>query len=451
VRDHTPDVTTDIDAYDAPLFPIHLLAKTDAARLRGWFWGLLWADLLARGGRRLAYKAFLKLPARSARIASNGVRRHGAAAREATGVSLPIQFARLWWSNVRHGITADTFYRYQLFRPDRWPRTEHFVQRSEAARLYRVVAANTYQREVETVADKRRFAAWCAVQGLPTIPVVMEFDAGRLTRDATTLGLPPAADLFSKAAAGQGGRGARRWRHVGNHVYDGDGRQWTATELVAELAAQSAEGPVIVQECQTNHPAVSPIAPSALGTLRVMTIRPPGQAARLLLAVYRMPVRGATMDNYTQGGIVSPVDGRTGELGTAIRPDAHLRMLTFPTHPDTGAAIVGARLPYWSESMELAVRAHDALGEIPCIGWDIAPLAGGPVLVEGNWNPGVMLAQMPSGIPLGETEFVSCILAHLRRSFPRPDWSWIRKYSEWQPTEEIKHSGRDHASIVTVE
>jgi hypothetical protein len=88
-------------------------------------------------------------------------------------------------------------------------------------------------------------------------------------------------------------------------------------------------------------------------------------------------------------------------------------------HPDTGARIEGTLLPWWEESLTLALRAHRGMRSIACVGWDVALTAGGPVLVEANWAPGARLAQAPSGIPLGDTNVLRYLDAHMRRSFAR--------------------------------
>jgi hypothetical protein len=127
-----------------------------------------------------------------------------------------------------------------------------------------------------------------------------------------------------------------------------------------------------------------------------------------------------------------------GEIPMAIVEEAVDRV---------GMGIAGTRLPYWPESVELALRAHGRLGEIPCVGWDVAVLERGPLLLEGNASPGVQLLQMPSGRPLGATEYPRCFNAHLALRFPRPDWALMREYSWWQPTGNIRARSRSSAAV----
>lgn len=416
-------------------------ARREVTQFRNTYRRLVWEDQVAEWGRLRAYKAALKAPARAAREAYRTVREHGPRARRTTGVSLPVQFIRFWWLRLRHGITDDTFYRYQMYRGDRWPRATHFVQVKETAHIYRVIGARGFRRAVETLTDKRRFAEWCAGHGVPTPPVLAEFAGGRMTRDATR-GTLPASDLFSKSGADYGGKKVCHWRYVRDGIYEADGRQWTGAELLESLAAESAAGPMVLQMRLRNDPSLAPLAPAALSTIRVVTCRRVGGPAREVLAVFRMGVGGAVADNYARGGIVSPIDLATGELGPAVRFDeTRYDFTTFSAHPDTGASIAGVRLPRMAEALQMARRAHDLLGELPCIGWDVAPLEHGPVLLEGNWNPCVKIAQLPGGVPLAETEFVACLNAQLRQCFPAPDWSAMRPLAHWNPHGEIKQLG----------
>jgi hypothetical protein len=102
-----------------------------------------------------------------------------------------------------------------------------------------------------------------------------------------------------------------------------------------------------------------------------------------------------------------------------VRSDPQLVIAPVGRHPDTGVCIEGTSLPWWSDAKALVLRAHAQLRAMACVGWDVGLTAGGPVLVEANWAPGARLAQAPSGVPLGETNFMRYLDAHMRRSFSR--------------------------------
>jgi len=415
--------------------PLHRLlvarGRGDAARFRRWYREVTVADTLAEGGAGRLLRTVLKAPLRAAREARRGVDRYGHTGEEG-GVSRARQRARLWWLNLRHGIATDTFYRYRLYAPDRRAYADGVVQSWEAGCAYRLLAADGYAAAAEMLADKRSFAAWCAAHGIATIPLLRSFADGRVEPVPAAAPLPH-ADLFSKTALGYGGAAAARWRWSGDGRWARDGRSHDEAGLLAELAVRSVDGPVVLQRSVANHHAIAGVGGAALATVRVMTTQRPGAAPAPLLAVMRMGAADAEMDNFSQGGMVCAVDLATGRLGRALGMDDDLRTHRFDVHPDTGARITGIELPHWAAALDLALRAHAALGEYPCVGWDVAILDDGPVLLEGNWNPGVRIAQLPLDAPLGDTEFVRCLDAHLGHRFPAPDWGRLRRHAKWEP------------------
>src|SRR5205085_1403363 len=124
-------------------------------------------------------------------------------------------------------------------------------------------------------------------------------------------------------------------------------------------------------------------ANGALATVRIVTCRNEAGDFEATNAVLRMAQgRNHVVDNFHAGGLAAAVELESGTLGHAtdlgVRPTAGWRA----THPDSGAAIAGRRLPYWPETLALVMRAHAAFADRILIGWDVAILADGPELVE---------------------------------------------------------------------
>ena len=94
-----------------------------------------------------------------------------------------------------------------------------------------------------------------------------------------------------------------------------------------------------------------------------------------------------TVDNFHAGGIAANIDLVTGTLGRATDIGLTPDIGWLDRHPDDGGVITGRVLPFWSEVLALARRAHLVFNQRLVAGWDIAILADGPVLVEGNWRP----------------------------------------------------------------
>lgn len=392
---------------------------SDMSKLRGYLRVKEWRDCTSPRERLRAGVVLAKLPLRALREARSAVGKHGDLGEEA-GVSRGRQLAQLWWLRVRYGLRAPVYYRFQLFRPGRLRRASEYFQGNEDDDLYRLLNVRTAPDEAELLLNKARFEQWLLDREFPTVPTLVEFADGKVIRShGLEAGLPP-RDLFSKPTDALQGEGTARWAFDHGGWVGADGRRREERELIAELAELSRTQGVLLQEHLRNHPALAPLAPTALSTIRVQTLRGSDGVVRVLLAVCKIPTGKAPTDHMKFGGVAAPIDLATGRLGPAIRKDKKRLIARCEHHPDTGAVIEGFQLPHWERVQRLAVSVHEALERIVCVGWDVAVLESGPIIIEGNDNPGHSSSQVPSGVPLGETPVVPTMLAHLRASFAAP-------------------------------
>lgn len=406
------------------------LSPTPAARLRGWAHVLWWRTAMTRAQRMRLIKRALWTPVRAWRQAGERVTTFGAEVEAVSGVPPRAQRRQLWWLAVAHGLDAQSYLDYQLYRSDRRSRAAAYLQEFEHTWTARWVGRQHAESDAGNFRDKARFAEWCRAHALPAAPVLLEFDRGelvasKLAGDPATA-LPP-CDLFSKPNDATGGHGTQRWRHVptdggGGGWTAGDGRVRSGAELLGELAHTSLILPLkdyrrsrrmLLQPCLRNHRDLLPLTPGALCTARILTFRVPGGRAQVLLAAYRMAVGDAPADNFHFGGIITAVDLSTGRLGASLRRRQHV-LVPVERHPDTGTPIAGYQLPYWRETLALARGALDAARGIPLVGWDVAITDDGPVLVEGNLASNPDIAQAPTGIPLSDTPYPDALEAHVR-------------------------------------
>jgi glutathione synthase/RimK-type ligase-like ATP-grasp enzyme len=84
-------------------------------------------------------------------------------------------------------------------------------------------------------------------------------------------------------------------------------------------------------------------------------------------------------------------------------------------HPDTGEQIKGRVLPFWEEAKRLAAEAHRAFADRVVVGWDIAILEDGPILIEGNGNPDMDIIQRFMRVGLRRHRFGELLAYHLQQ------------------------------------
>ena len=139
-----------------------------------------------------------------------------------------------------------------------------------------------------------------------------------------------------------------------------------------------------VEEYVVQHKDLMRLAPSGLNTLRIVTRLNSNDEVEILGTTFRISIK-SSIDNWSAGNIAAPVNISTGIVdGPAFYKD-----ITKPDeyrHPITNVEIIGFKIPYWNEALQLAKDAALFNKKNRCIGWDIAITDDGPELIEGNNN-----------------------------------------------------------------
>jgi hypothetical protein len=315
----------------------------------------------------------------------------------------------------------EKYYMFEWYRPANRTRAGQYLHRHETkGGLYELLAGPAGSGALATAAplnDKVAFAAHAARAGLPvvaTLAVVGE--DGSWPPDAAL----PATDLFVKPTTGRGGRGAQRWRYLssadGFVSANGAAGAVPRDALLARLAADAAGRQLLVQPCLVNHPDLADLALGALATCRLITILNEDGDPEPVIGIFRMAAAAdAVVDNLHRGGLAAPVEAATGVLGAASGYAVAGPPTRHTHHPVSGAVIAGRVLPRWQDVRDLAVAAHRAFAPRALVGWDIGIGPDGPVLVEGNEQPGVDGLQRLHDTPLGSHRFGQLLAYHLDR------------------------------------
>ncbi|HAF41439.1 MAG TPA: hypothetical protein DCG90_06710 [Sphingobium sp.] len=286
--------------------------------------------------------------------------------------------------------------------------------------LHRLLNPAAFPVAANPLKNKQLFAQRAEQAGLPVA------SGWNPTREALGSWLARETDIIAKPSFRSKGQGVARFRRIGGDWHGAEGAIADAA-LQARLGAMWQAGGVIQRRLPT-HAALAELSPCALPTLRVVTCLDETGVPEVCGLALRLSAGGARpVDNFNAGNLVLGIDDQ-GRCGTAWLGGGDQR-LSHDRHPLTGAAIAGTTVPDLAEALALARRAHPAFPGFTVIGWDVGLTSDGPVLIEGNWNPGTDILQLVSGQGLAETRLGALYRHHLDR-LPVACWRGARVV-EW--------------------
>jgi hypothetical protein len=320
-----------------------------------------------------------------------------------------------------HNIMAPWYYQFDLHDDRKRERAGAYVHRFELkGGLYKMVSRRSGALLKSPLNNKQAFAEICARVGLPTLPVIAIARGGAILDHTGGEVELPAGDIFVKPLTGRGGLGAERWSYAENSWRSADGQKSSTDALMRHVEALSRSEPYVIQRRAVPHPDLAELSNGALPTARILTVKGDGESWEPVAALFRMAVGvNRTVDNFHAGGIAANIDLTSGTLGRATDIGLTPDIGWLDRHPDVGGAITGRVLPFWSDVLALARRAHSIFNQRLVAGWDIAILPEGPVLVEGNVAPDTDMHQRVSGLPLGTGQFGMLFAAHLLQAMER--------------------------------
>jgi hypothetical protein len=305
------------------------------------------------------------------------------------------------------GVLPPWYYIFQL-HDDGASRASSFIQRFETKTSYFRVLK---RRKGTPLNDKCHFAEFCLRHGIRSVETLVHLE-GKCPSEPL-----PDRDLFIKPVVGRGGRGAERWDCVGPSDFeDPSGKRLSGDALLSRLVSRSRREEILVQPRLRPHPDLARLTAGALPTVRVLTCLGEKREPEVVAAMIRTSFgENRTVDNLHAGGIGALVDLDRGTLSKASNLGSDARLGWFSTHPDTQAPIEGARLPCWEQVKGVAVAAHRHFNDRVVVGWDIAILEDGPILIEGNGNPDLDILQRFMRIGLREHRFADLLAHHLKK------------------------------------
>lgn len=144
------------------------------------------------------------------------------------------------------------------------------------------------------------------------------------------------------------------------------------------------KGQRLVEQTIVQHPYLAEYCAGTVNTTRVATYFD-GEKVHLLMAAQKFG-RGAVSDQFTWGGFFTMLDGNGHSVGPGHTGKHKSR---YETHPDSGASITDFQVPMWDAVLAIVDRAAREVPTVPYIGWDVVVGPDGPLIIEGNWTPGL--------------------------------------------------------------
>ena len=203
-------------------------------------------------------------------------------------------------------------------------------------------------------------------------------------------------ELFLKPAGEGKGKGAMRLAQLPDGILL-NGNRIAARHFLDSFSNTSSTG-YIVCDIIRQGPWSEAFFPATLNTLRVLTGTHFSDHRPILLAATMKMGRPATYptDNWQsgKGGIAARVDVDTGVLAAGLFYNAELKKRELrETHPESGVQIRGAAVPGWQAVKSTMLQLASLLPYPGLVGWDVALMPTGIVIVEANTSAGLDIHQ----------------------------------------------------------
>lgn len=258
------------------------------------------------------------------------------------------------------------------------------------------------------VCDKVASGSYLAAYGFPVIPILTIYASilnPSIARAACNehrlkefLADESSYPLFGKPAESMqslGSIGLKRYLRRENSLETHDGLIIPLEAFVAQLRTHYPTG-YLFQKFTVPHAAIRAICGDRLATVRFITLTTEA-GPTVFRACWKIPAGANSADNYwRKGNLLAQVDIAEGRVLRALS-GVGLDLVRVDNHPDTGAKLINFQIPHWQRMVDMVLEAARVMRHVPLIGWDVAALDEGPVIVEMNERPDFSLPQLADG------------------------------------------------------
>lgn len=330
-----------------------------------------------------------------------------------------------------YSIDAKNYYLQEFYRADGLKRARQFVNKGAIKRsVYNLLIEYGQQvnrdKEFYSLDKKVEFSRLCQDKGLPVVPVLLDIRANqgnvRKNRDIKDSHSLPRKDIFCKPGQDNEGKGAEVWLWQGENIYKNhEGQSLSGENLkkrLTRLAKKHSSGSILVQPLVFPHKVLGAFRKKATPTVRIITyLDQENGAIKPDSAMFRFSWKEeSVVDNASAGGMVAPICIKSGRLGAATGIEGELHINRWEYLPERKMCINGFTMPYWLETINLVTQAHNYFTQYLVIGWDIIITDQGPVILEGNSQPGLCYMQKANLKTLGEMDVGSAMASYVKKA-----------------------------------
>jgi hypothetical protein len=278
--------------------------------------------------------------------------------------------------------------------------------------------------------NKIAMASYLAAYGFPTIPVLAVYSdnlcttAAHVVRNAEGLRKVLADEshypMFGKPTEGLqslGSVGLRRYMPQTKSLETIDGRSVALDAFVSDIIGHYADG-YLFQRFVSPHSAIRALCGDRLPTIRIVTLNLES-GPKVFRACWKIPAGRNIADNYWRdGNLLAQIDVAQGTV-LRVLSGTGLGLAHHTAHPDTQVGMVGFQIPHWGAMVATVTEAARLMQHVPLIGWDVAALESGPVIVEMNARPDFLMPQLADARGILDAELTDFIAVQKRKSAER--------------------------------
>lgn len=166
-----------------------------------------------------------------------------------------------------------------------------------------------------------------------------------------------------------------------------DAKKYKKDELYKYIRTK---GNVVLEELIIQNKAIDKMYAGSVNTFRIVSVLK-NDNVNVVVAYFRVG-NGSFVDNFNSGGMVVPINVKTGIIEYNAIDKSHN---IYKCHPITKTKFIGFKIPEWNKIIKLVKEASKLVPEVKLVAWDICLSENGPVIVEGNHFPGHDLYQLP--------------------------------------------------------